>query len=440
VPPSSPVPPRSSTDDEIGEADFARLLSERAVPLFGVLEALAELGGHPITRVGYGALLHEGHELESFLDDHGARLNRRFATFTELVASLRSFAITGHSLAHAGARASSYGSDGWGESRALFLTALDESAAFVQRSVATLGRALLEEAGRVGCASAADVRPAGLYGDGRRIRLPHDIGLDRVGEDPQKVAELVSHFLQAAEMLEDLRVGEIEDVDARRRWVAENCREEQARVFEATVHNLQSTYDTHVKNTALEAGDERLRALRGHASAALHLLEAVTQLAHFHERHESDVGSARAAALLSTLVDPDEVQHVFVNRLLVAAAAVLSEGRPLAETLLSAYTHVRELFVELPAGVVLHARPVALIVGIVAHFGTPVEVEVGSKRCNAGSILEVLMALGSEPDVSSFVFRGDERPLAHIALLFDHSLGEGESGQLPAELGYLKAN
>jgi phosphotransferase system HPr (HPr) family protein len=109
-----------------------------------------------------------------------------------------------------------------------------------------------------------------------------------------------------------------------------------------------------------------------------------------------------------------------------------------AEALLGDYTRVRELEVELPPGVSLHARPVALIVGIVTHFGTPVEVEIGGRRCNAGSILEVLMAIGAAPDSSQFVFRGDERPLEHIALLFEHDLGEGEVFDLPNDLGYLR--
>jgi hypothetical protein len=37
------------------------------------------------------------------------------------------------------------------------------------------------------------------------------------------------------------------------------------------------------------------------------------------------------------------------------------------------------------------------------------------------------------------VFRGDEKPLRDIGLLFEHGLGEDGIDGLPPELGYLKS-
>jgi phosphotransferase system HPr-like phosphotransfer protein len=438
VAPLNPSRAGATADREIGEGRFVELLSAEAAPLFAVLAGLRSTAREQLGRAQFARLLHECHELESFLDDHGARLNRRFATFTELVASMRSFAITGYAMAHLRSRLASYGREAWGSAGVVVDSGTENGWGFVLASVDRLASGMEREAVELGVPDALTGAPAELDGGSVRFRLPHDIGEDQDGDDPQRVAELVSRYLQAEEMLADLDVRPIADAEVRRDYVGRSCREEQARVYEATVHNLQSTYDTHIKNTSLEASDRRLPAIRGRASAALHLLEGVTQLAHFHERHESKVGSTRAAALLAELVDPDRVQEVLVNDLLVAAASLLAEGRAVAEALLGDYTRVRELEVELPPGVSLHARPVALIVGIVTHFGTPVEVEIGGRRCNAGSILEVLMAIGAAPDSSQFVFRGDERPLEHIALLFEHDLGEGEVFDLPNDLGYLR--
>jgi phosphotransferase system HPr-like phosphotransfer protein len=159
---------------------------------------------------------------------------------------------------------------------------------------------------------------------------------------------------------------------------------------------------------------------------------------HFYERHESELRTELTERILAELVQPTAVQEVILNNLLVNASDVLQAGRHLSEAVLPSYTRVRELEVQLPAGVTLHARPVALIVGIVNHFGTPVEFEIGSRRCNAASILEVLMAVGSTPEVAGFVFRGDERPLTHIALLFEHGLGERGTDGLPEDLSYLR--
>jgi len=97
------------------------------------------------------------------------------------------------------------------------------------------------------------------------------------------------------------------------------------------------------------------------------------------------------------------------------------------------------LEVELGQDVLIHARPAALIVGIVNQYGTPVTMELAGGSCNAASILELLLAVGSNPDEKRFVFRGDANPLRDIGLLFRHGLGEDGLGSLPSELGYLRS-
>jgi phosphotransferase system HPr (HPr) family protein len=118
----------------------------------------------------------------------------------------------------------------------------------------------------------------------------------------------------------------------------------------------------------------------------------------------------------------------------------MQRGRQSAEALLRAYTNLQELVVELPDDLKLHARPAALIVGIVNRYATPVELEVDGRRCNAGSILDVLVTVGSHPDARKYLFRGDENPLRDIGLLFENGLGEHGIDSLPAELHYLRGN
>jgi hypothetical protein len=241
-------------------------------------------------------------------------------------------------------------------------------------------------------------------------------------------------------MLADIGVRRIEDPRARRELLERVCSEEQARVYEATVHNLQSAYDTHIKNTVIESRDERLPLLRGHTSAALHLLEAVTYLTHFVERHESGLRNEESERRIRDLIDRFEVQEVTLNDLLFWANRFMQSGRSLAEDLLPSYTNVRELVVELDEDLQLHARPAALIVGIVGHYGTPVELELGRVTCNAGSILDLIVTVGSHPEARRFLFRGDEKPLRDIGLLFQHGLGEHGIDSLPDDLGYLRNN
>jgi hypothetical protein len=69
-----------------------------------------------------------------------------------------------------------------------------------------------------------------------------------------------------------------------------------------------------------------------------------------------------------------------------------------------------------------------------------VELEVQGRKCNAGSILEVLVTVGASPEARQFVFRGDENPLRDIGLLFEAGLGEHGIQRLPAELAYLRSD
>jgi phosphotransferase system HPr-like phosphotransfer protein len=436
-----PPPPTSPalSDERIEEGRFAELLEQHSATFFRLGATLEQIQEENWTKPHVARLVHECHTLESFLDDHGARLNRRFCTLTELVASLRSFALAGYSLLHLRGRLPTYGLEDWADSTGPLRRNLDEACGFLIRSTIILLRATRARAGGCGIEPAGVPFPSAEFAPTAvRLRLPHDIGQDQLDDERRRVAEVVSKFLQASDVLADLGVRPIADATVRRAFLAKHCSEEQARVYEATVHNLQSTYDTYIKNTVLEGNDPRLRQLRGHASAALHLLEAVTHLTHFYERHESELRTELTERILAELVQPTAVQEVILNNLLVNASDVLQAGRHLSEAVLPSYTRVRELEVQLPAGVTLHARPVALIVGIVNHFGTPVEFEIGSRRCNAASILEVLMAVGSTPEVAGFVFRGDERPLTHIALLFEHGLGERGTDGLPEDLSYLR--
>ncbi|MBM3989875.1 MAG: HPr family phosphocarrier protein [Planctomycetes bacterium] len=271
-----------------------------------------------------------------------------------------------------------------------------------------------------------------------RRRLPRNLGQEDPADDSQRIAEIASKFLAACTMLESLDLRVVADANALRGRVRTVCKEEQARVYEATVHNLQSTYDTHIKNTLVESQDERLPRLRGLLSAALHLLETVTVLAHFVERHESEARSEPTSHAIASIVQADRVRALMLNELLHWANILMQRGRVTAEELLPSYIELRELRVELPPSLKLHARPAALIVNIVAHHGTPVELEIGTHRCNAGSILEILIGVGSNPEVRHFLFRGDIHPLNDISLLFESNLGEDGLGNLPAALQYLR--
>lgn len=428
-------------EEVIQERQFVGLLQTHAGAFFRLTNSLRGRRTRTWNPKHYYQLIHQANELESFLDDFGARYNRQYGFLTELVASLRGFAQAGYSLSHMLSRLESYSiRDVLGE---LVFSNITESAnrvvVFVRASIDDMLKAAVDEVTRLGMELTGEEMPEeNFMSVVVRQRLPRNVGVEELPEEKQRIAEVASKYLLACEMLDDLQLEPITDEGSRRRRLAEICTEEQARVYEATVHNLQSAYDTYIKNTVLESQDDGLHVLRGLASSALHLLEGVTFLTHFYERHENDVRSEAAKLRIAGIVSRGQVQDAILNHLLRVAHRTLVAGRGVAGRLLRRYTNAQELGVELGRGILLHARPASLIVGIVHYHGTPVEMDVAGQRSNAASILELLLAVGSHPEETKLVFRGDAKPLRDIRLLFEHGLGEAGLHMLPPELSYLR--
>lgn len=434
----------------MSETYFEQLILERQ--FLGVLQAHAEVffrltntllapGLERWNKRHFFQLISESDALESFLDDYGARYNRTYAFLTELVASLRWFGHAGYSLSHLLGRLDSYGTSSWStrEEWNDAHGALEEGLGFLHDGATRLIHALHAEAGRLSLDITTEAFPEENFVPvTARRKLPRSVGQSDLSSDEQRIPEVLTKYLQACETMAGLRVRRIDDPKERHAFFSRVVTEAKARTYEATVHNLQSTYDTHIQNTVLESRDERLPRLRGHVSASLHLLQAVTHLAHFIERHETDIRSEEAKRKISEIIDRSGVERVTLNVFLYWGDRFLRSGEALAEAVLPEYTETLEVTLELPEHLALHARPAALVVGIVNHYATPVEMEIAGKRCNAGSILELLVAVGSMPSVRRFTFRGDERPVKDIVRLFEAELGENGLERLPAELAYLR--
>lgn len=444
--PGRPLPPdhemkEISLDRIITEEDFRQTLSVEADMFFRLANTLQGKAGKPWKRRHLYQLVIETDAIEVLMDDHGARHNQRYYFLRELVASIRGFAQAGFAIRHLEYRLDSYGThlSLYPEKESSCKQSLRYVGDFIRRTIEALLAGCREEAEACGLQWDDKLFPEEHYRTSQvNLKLPRNLGEELIEDEEQKIAEVASKYLQICEMFDGAGIHRITDVRAREAFLVNRCSEERARVYEATVHNLQSIYDTHIKNTTLEAGDVRLSKLRGHTSAAFHLLEAVTLLVHFVERHEGAQRVDGQSGCITDYVDRAMVRDITLNHLLFWCRELIELGRGVARDILSSFTNVQELEVEVPEDMVVHARPASLIVGIVEHYGTPVEMEVAGSVCNAGSILEVMITVGSHPDKRVYVFRGDENPLRDIRLLFEAGLGETGLSKLPGGLSYLK--
>ncbi len=432
-------PSEAHLEELIHEPQFNPILEKSAREFFLLCNFLA--GNNPTgwTKKHFFQTITEANEFETFLDDYGARYNKTYSFLTELVASLRGFGLAGYSLKHLENRYEKYGLEEDQEEKQSFQRELSEALSFVGSSIQSLAKEICEEASRVGVSI-----PAGEFGEKKfteasaKKHLPRNVDEEELTHEEQKIAEVTSKYLRAVEMFESMKVRKIADPEKRKSYIERHCTEERARVCEAQIHNLQSKYDTYIKNTTTEREDSRLVRLRGHVSATLHLAQAVTHFVHFYERHENDIRSERAKERIAALIDKNAVLDRVLNFSLFHADRIFRRGKALAEALLPQYTNTKTVDVSLLDGNYLHARPASLVVAIVNHYGVPVEMEIEGSKCNAASIMQVMILAGTHSGAKKLRFHGDERPLYDIQALFESGLGEQGLESLPEKLSYLR--
>lgn len=431
--------PLAGHESIIPEDEFRVLFSKRTSAFLEFTNLLLAKEPASWFKRHYSELVARAHETETFLDDFGARYNRHYAQLAELIACLRGFGKVAVALKHLRTRFERYRtclSTEWSHG---FLAETDRTEEFLDGSILALIRAIHQELPGLRIEVPSGVREdATVSEESARRQLPHDVDWQSAVEEDARVAEVASAYLDVAESfawVAEMELGEETDL---RTFVLQRLDEERSRDYEARVHSLQSRYDTYVGGTAQEKGSEAVAGLRGHATIALHLLEMGTELVHFYVRHENDIRVERVKERVAELVDKRQVLDRAVRYSFRSASFILTEGKVFAQESLRTFVKEREIELAVPDGEPLHARPISLIVKIVQHHGTRVEMSIGGEVCSAGSIMEMIMAVGQTPDARHVGFKGDERPLEDLRALFESGLGEAGLDSLPEQLAYLR--
>jgi phosphotransferase system HPr-like phosphotransfer protein len=421
------------------EEEFAEILVREIPPLVHIDELVRSNKRARLSRRLLATVAEESAELEDLLTDYDASYNQTYARLFELVAALQSFSAAGYTVKGLELRSGRSRLAGSADLESDFARETRATLDFVETGVRALLAAIGEEA-RVHCGSELiGGAPTNIMQErlGQK-KLPHTVGADDVHDLDARVASEASLYLAALKTLNERSPRHpYTDLDAMRRFVLEVCDEEQARFFEAKLANIQSRYDTFIVNSRAEQNDSRLRRFRHLVGTSRELIRLVTLLVHFYERHEDDLRSKEAKEQVAELVDKHQILDRILNYGLYYAQAILNGGEDLARRLLDEYTTSKTVELQLPEGVMIHARPASLIVRIVTHHGTPVEMTMGSETCYAGSITQVIMLAGSQLESRSITFTGDVRPIEDLAKLFECGLGENGLEELSRALPYL---
>jgi len=432
----------ASTDPEtvISTDGFLQLLKTASLGFLSLVDSAIAVDVRRWPRMFFAEVTAHAHKIETFFDDYGARNNRRFSFLAELTASVRGFGATAALLSHIKVRLSSYSLCYTKTETSGFHDSLIEATDLTLRSLRELLIAIRAEAEKLGIGSATV--PMGLgqaeYPNEVKRKLPHDINVEEVASAESIGASVLADYLNILERLRAVRLPQ-QDLESLTRFMASDYQEEMARELQSNVNNLQSAYDTHIKTTKLEQKHPDLRTFRGHVSLALHLFEVGTLLVHFLERHEDIIQTNPAKERIARIVNKLDVLRTAILFAHHEGRRALLSVKPIVDRLLTELTERHEIDVEVPEDGILHARPLSLIVRIVQHHDTPIEIIIDGEAQSASSIMSLIIFIGRHAEAKRISFRGDRKALDDIAILFKSGLGEGDLSKLPSSLAYLRS-
>ncbi len=429
-----------SLDQVISEDEFRVLLEKEGADFFRSRSLFLGRESGAVFKRSFASILDAAHQLESFLDDFGARNNRTFAYFTEVVGVVRIFAGVGYILRHTLIRYPTYGLGDDRENSNRFHSGAEKILDFCNAVVQELLREsvhLAENVLKVGLPT-GEAHVVATAEKMPKRHLPHNVDEKEVTTEEQFVPELATRVIRFADRFGDLTRDWVDGKLSITEFVDHGCSEERIRGFESAARAMQLKYDTVVKGTSREQQIRELRQLRGCISMSLHHLEMTGRALRYVERVSTGIKDSEIAKRLEALVDRKRLTEYLGVILLDRVLYYVRRARAIAERLLQDLTNVIEHTFDIPPNVQLHARPASLIVRIVNHYGTPVTLTIGQDTCDAGSIMRVMMTVGNNSGARQISFRGDEKPLRDIQRLFDAHLGENGLESLPGDLAYLK--
>ena len=432
---------KASWTEIIPEDEFRGLAQEHSRNFLKIYSFLrSERRSH--TRKFYSYLIAESEELESFLDDHCARDNRTWHYFGELVASIRNLSKVAFILEHTLNRYHAY--DLENDESNQFLKDARGVSQFLEDTISSMFDEIKDEALRLGMVFPEETLREDSFGEYYpQKRLPANIDEEEESDGKRVVAKLASQYLGVISKVEHFEWSNGKcDPDQLRCVVPSKVDEERSREIQALVHNMQSTYDHHIRRTPLEMQDESLKRFRSFISMPMHLMSIVNWLSHLYERHILTARPAREGKGIPFIVDVTKTLDVIVNFALFHMNRYLKTGKDLACEILAKYTEVDTCELRVPEKLGFHLRPASLIVKLVKHYGTKLILIVDGKEFDASNVLSITMAAGliARKGYKTVTFEGDKRVLDDLKLLSRCNFGEDEKGNPtspPEELFYL---
>jgi len=435
------VEPKSLTQI-ISEKDFLVLAEVPCEQFFNVLFLFKRRNQEKkdISRKFYSNLIQESESLENFMDQYGARENKKWSFFVECLASMRNLSIAAFFTRHLLDRYPYYNLRESGKKEDEFKNASTGVLRFLNQSILNLLRELCVTAEANGLNISIDTNIQIEFTEVEsNTRLPRNVTEDVVKDEEEHVIEVCEKIKHISRLMHDSKISQIEDINNLKLAVLQKYNENRARLHKNLIHNIQSDFDTHIKNTKIEVVHQELKVLRGYVSMPLHLLEVSLWLAHFYERHEDEIRPGENRTRISKLVNKNVLLNKIINFGFFYSQYFINEGNKLADEILKCFTKVLRVELSVPKPLGFYARPCTLISIIARQYeDTELSVIVDEKKFNAKSVMSLLQVGGLVADkgYQTILFEGDKRVIDDIKLLVKHNYCE--EGEIPSRLSYLR--
>ncbi len=425
----------------VSEDEFLPLVQEPSAFFFRIYNSFVSRldKGKEISRKFYSNLIQEAEFLESFLDEFGARENKRWTFFTEYVACIRNLGITAFFIKHLLDRYPYYNLRESEEENERFIREAQKALKFLNRSILNLYQQVIESGQANGLAFNKEAVSAHEFADiEANRRLPRNISEDEVKNEEERITDLCDKIQKVCRMMEKVKVEPTEDLAELKKLIPSRIDEKRARGFKELVHSVQSDYDTYVKNTKIEQENTIVKNLRGYISMSLHLLEGVLWLCHFYERHEDDIRGGECKQRITEMVDKSILLGTILNFCFRYSLHFLRKANELSEEIAAKFVKILRVELPIPKPLGFHARPSTYISLIARQHGEDLFLIVDDEKFNCKSVMSLLQAGGAVADrgYQTVHFEGSKRVLDHIKILAKHNYCE--DGVIPKKLSYLR--
>jgi phosphotransferase system HPr-like phosphotransfer protein len=392
-----------------------------------------------ISRKFYSNLIQEAELLESFLDEFGARENKKWSFFTEYVACIRNLGISAFFIKHLLDRYPFYNLHKSKEHYDSFKSDAQKALMFLNRSMLNIYREVIQSANKNGLVFPTEsVSPHEFSDIESNKRLPRNIAEEEVKDEEEQIIEICDKIQDVAQKMQKVKINYSGDLETLKKMIPYKINERKARALKEDVHSLQSDYDTYIKNTKLEHGHTMIKNLRGHISMTLHLMEVVLWLCHFYERHEDEIRPGECKSKITEMVSKTELLSQIVNFGFYYSNQFLSNGSELAEVIIKNFIKTETIKVAIPKPLGFHARPSTYVSLVARQYDEDLFLIVDGEKFSSKSVMSMLQAGGAIADkgYQTVIFEGSKRVLNDIKVLAEHNYCEDQD--IPQQLSYLR--